>query len=242
MLLKKIRDIYQESRETYGSPRIYRELRDQGVVVGKNRVARLMSQNGIRVHPRRRFAITTDSNHHHPIFPNVLDRRFDVNAPNKVWASDITYIPTHEGWLYLAVVIDLFSRQVIGWSMAEHMRSSLTLSALRMALSQRDVSEGLIHHSDRGVQYACHEYQGELRTRGIISSMSRKGDCWDNAVVESFFRTMKVDLIYRRNYKDRATARQEIFEYVEVFYNRKRRHSHLGYLSPVRYEELVLAA
>lgn len=242
MLLQKIKDIYHESRKTYGSPRIYQELREQGVVVGKNRVARLMSRHEIRVVPRRRFAATTDSTHHHPIASNVLDRGFDVKAPNKVWASDITYIPTHEGWLFLAVVIDLFSRQVIGWSMADHMQSSLAISALQMALSQREVNAGLIHHSDRGVQYACHEYQDTLRAHGIVSSMSRKGDCWDNAVVESFFRTMKMDLIYRRSYKTRRFARQEIFEYIEVFYNRKRRHSHLGYVSPVKYEKRVLAA
>lgn len=242
MLGEKIHHIFRESRKTYGSPRVHQELRAQGFQAGKHRVARLMRKQGLQVVPCRRFVVTTESKHDDPVFPNVLNRQFTVAAPNQVWGSDLSAIWTDEGWLYIAIVLDLFSRQIVGWSIEKHLQSSLAVAALHMALSRRKVNAGLLHHSDRGVQYTCHEYQGELRKHGISCSMSRKGNCWDNAVVESFFRTLKVDLVYRRDYHDRATARREIAEYIEVFYNRQRRHSTLGYLSPVQFEQQALAA
>jgi transposase InsO family protein len=191
---------------------------------------------GIRAHRPRRIYTTTDSRHAFPVADNVLDRSFTASAPNTKWAADITYISTHEGWLYVAVVLDLFSRRVIGWSMQPTLASSLVLDALRMALTHRQPTESVLHHSDRGSQYASSDYQAALTAAGIQCSMSRKGDCFDNAVVESFFGTLKTELVYHQQYTTRAAARSAIFEYVEVFYNRQRRHSALGYCSPADYE------
>lgn len=241
-LTEKIRLVHNESRQTYGANRIYAELHEQGVHCSKNRVIRLKRKAGIMAKTRRRFKVTTDSKHNFPITENVLNREFNVLAPNTHWGVDITYIPTLEGWLYLAVVIDLFSRKVIGWAMDGNMKTGLVKSALQMALKSRKIPRGLVHHSDRGSQYASYEYQSLLSSHLMISSMSRKGDCWDNAVVESFFHTLKTELIYHCKYKTREEAMQSIFEYIEVFYNRKRRHSTLGYQSPERYEMMALAA
>ena len=196
-----------------------------------------MRRSGISARIRRRFRRTTNSNHGFPVAQNLVARNFDVEEPNRVWATDITYIWTLEGWLYLAVVIDVCSRRVVGWSMAEHMRTELTLRALRMALGQRALDGELVHHSDRGSQYASFDYQKALEVHGIRCSMSRKGDCLDNAVAESFFGTLKIELVHRHTWLTREEVRSAIHEYVEVFYNRKRRHSALGYLCPAEYEE-----
>jgi putative transposase len=241
-LTKKICLIHKESRETYGGNRIYAELCDQGISCGKNRVVRLKRKAGIMAKTRRRFKVTTDSKHDLPISDNILNREFNVLAPNTHWAVDISYVPTWEGWLYLAVVIDLFSRKVVGWSMAGNMKTGLVKSALLMALKGRKIPKGLVHHSDRGSQYASFEYQTLLSSHHMVSSMSRRGNCWDNAVVESFFHTLKTELIYHCKYKTREEAEQSIFEYIEIFYNRKRRHSTLGYQSPEKYEMMALAA
>ena len=236
-LATEIRAVHHDSRRTYGSPRVYHELKARGVDVCENTVAKVMRQEGIRSITRRRFRVrTTDSSHAHPVAPNLLDRDFAAQAPDRKWASDITYVPTGEGWLYLAVVLDLCTRKVVGWAMADHLRSELCLDALDMALKRRRPGQGLLHHSDRGVQYACGDYRDLLRSQGIECSMSRTGDCYDNAVVESFFKTLKVELVYQQRYATREQARRSIFEYLEVFYNRQRLHSSLGYQSPERFE------
>jgi putative transposase len=236
-LMAEIEKVYEQSRQTYGSPRVYQELKAQGQSVCENTVARLMKEHGIRSVVHRRFRVrTTDSAHAHPIAPNVLERGFDQDLPDRAWAADITYVPTQEGWLYLACVIDLCSRKVVGWSMADHLRAELCTGALEMAIARRKPGEGLLHHSDRGVQYACGEYRELLENHGIRCSMSNKGDCWDNAVMESFFKTLKAELVYQNDYPTREQARRSIFEYIEVFYNRERRHSSLGYKSPAEFE------
>lgn len=214
-------------------PRIHAELQEQGVEVGRKRVARLMRENGVAAGGRRRYRKTTDSDHDHRVAPNVLDREFVVTAKNRVWAGDITYVWTSEGWLYLAVVLDLFSRRVVGWAVADHMRTDLVLRALDEALLRRRPGGDLLHHSDRGSQHASDDYRARLEALGIECSMSRKGNCWDNAVVESFFGTLKTELGDLAGCT-RAEARAALFEYVEVFYNRERRHSYLGYVSPAR--------
>ena len=234
--MRKIEIIFKESRGRYGSPRVHLELRRHGDRVGRKRVARLMRTGKFVARVKRRFRKTTDSNHGFAIAPNLLKRNFHVSAPNSVWAADITYLPTREGWLYLAVVLDLFSRRVVGWAMAEHLRAELAISALRMALARRRPKRGLIHHSDRGVQYACDDYRAILRAHGILSCMSRKGDCWDNAVVESFFSTMELELVAGSDWKTRDEASTAVFEYVEAFYNSKRLHSTNAYLSPAEFE------
>ena len=213
-----------------------------GYRIGRKRVARLMRENDIRAKAKRKFKVTTDSRHDHPVAPNLLDRQFTVEAPNTVWLADLSYIWTREGWLYLAVVLDLFSRQVVGWAMDEQMPQELTLAALDMALQRRRPLPGLMHHSDRGSQYAAGAYQKRLAEHGIVCSMSRKGNCWDNAPMESFFHTLKTELVHHRDYLTRDEARRDIFEYIEVFYNRQRRHSTLGYLSPAQFEVTALAA
>lgn len=238
-LAVEIRRVHRENRRCYGSPRIHEQLQDEGVRCGKKRIERVMRENGIRAKQSRRFRRTTDSNHAYPIAPNVLQRRFDAEHPNQVWASDITYIATREGWLYLAVVLDLFSRRVVGWSMKATLSQSLALDALRMALMQRTPPRGLVHHSDRGVQYASRAYQQLLKANGMVCSMSRKGDCWDNAVVESFFRTLKLEGMEQPEFKTRRQARLTLFEYMEAYYNRKRLHSTLGYVSPAQFEQAV---
>jgi transposase InsO family protein len=241
-LVAKIQAVHSESRQTYGSPRVHASLKAQGYRIGRKRIARLMRENDIRAKTKRKFRVTTDSRHDHPVAPNLLDRQFTVEAPNTVWLADLSYIWTREGWLYLAVVLDLFSRQVVGWAMDEEMPQELTLAALDMALKRRRPLPGLMHHSDRGSQYAAGAYQKQLAEHGIVCSMSRKGNCWDNAPMESFFHTLKTELVHHRDYQTRDEARHDIFEFVEVFYNRQRSHSTLGYLSPVQFEVTALAA
>lgn len=236
-LTSKIQIVHEQSRRTYGSPRVTVDLQEQGVSVCRNTVARLMKEAEIRAQSRRRFVPrTTDSAHEHPIPPNRLDRDFAAQAPNEKWACDITYLPTDQGWLYLAVVLDLYSRKVVGWSMQEHMKAELVQEALTMAVSARRPQAGLLHHSDRGVQYACGDYQILLQKHGISCSMSRKGNCYDNAVVESFFGKLKTELVYGQRWSNANQARSAVFSYIEVFYNRQRRHSSLDYLSPEAFE------
>jgi transposase InsO family protein len=239
-LLTMIREIFLENRRAYGSRRIYKELQARGVRCGCTRVERLMREANITPPRRRRFRKTTDSDHTLPVAENLLDRNFSSLAPNQRWVTDITYVWTLEGWLYLAVVLDLFSRRIVGWAMDKTLKAeTLTLRALHMALYGRQPDAGLLHHSDRGSQYACKDYQDLLDLRGITCSMSRRGNCWDNAVVESFFATLKLELVYLCVFSTRSEARTEIFEYIETFYNRKRRHSYLGYLSPADFEKAM---
>ena len=232
----EIRAAHAASGKRYGSPRIHADLKADDQHVGRKRVARLMREEGIEGQRKRRFRVTTDSRHSHPVAANQLNRNFTASAPNKVWVTDITYIWTREGWLYLAAILDLFSRRVVGWSMDSSIDRTLALDALAMALKTRRPEPGLLHHSDRGVQYASADYQSQLRERGMVCSMSRKGDCWDNAVAESFFSTLKAELVHRTDYVSRSQARASVFEYIEAFYNGRRRHSALGYVSPVEHE------
>jgi len=233
----EIRAAHAASGKRYGSPRIHADLKADDQHVGRKRVARLMREEGIEGQRKRRFRVTTDSRHSHPVAGNQLNRNFTASAPNKIWVTDITYIWTREGWIYLAAILDLFSRRVVGWSMDSSIDRTLALDALGMALKTRLPEPGLLHHSDRGVQYASTEYQSQLRERGMVCSMSRKGDCWDNAVAESFFSTLKAELIHRNDYVSRSQAYASVFEYIEVFYNGRRRHSALGYVTPVEHEK-----
>jgi transposase InsO family protein len=236
-LKTSIARIHAQSRCTYGSPRIYAELLDLGVDICENSVARIMRENNIRVRYKPRFVpATTDSRHAHSVAGNLLQQNFQAQAPNQKWAADITYISTGEGWLYLAAVIDLFSRKIVGWSMSQHLHAVLVADALNMALLRRRPPPGLLHHSDRGVQYACDDYQHLLSSHQIVCSMSATGNCYDNAVIESFWATLKTELVYQQQYATREQARQSIFEYIEVFYNRIRRHSSAGYMSPEAFE------
>ena len=237
-LTKEIEKVHKESRKTYGSPRVHAELRAKGHKVGRNRIARLMAAKGIVGRRKPRFRKTTDSNHKDPIAPNILNRDFETDAPDKAWVADITYVWTCQGWMYLAVIIDLFSRRVVGWSMAEHMRTELVLNALHAALGCRvpDLA-GLIFHSDRGSQYASGDYRAALERAAITCSMSRRANCWDNAVAESFFATLKTELVHNVIFLTRASAKTAIAEWIEVFYNRKRRHSTIGYATPAEYEK-----
>ena len=239
VLMAHVRIAHHESGDTYGAPRVQRELQSEGLPVGKKRVARLMRQDGLVARsPKRRRVTTTDSNHDYPIAPNLLARQFDVHgiAINRVWVADLTYVPTREGWVYLATVLDLGSRRCVGWAMRDNMEVDLPLSALRMAREARRPAPGVIHHSDRGSQYAATEYRAELAAHGMIASMSGKGDCYDNAVAESFFATIEFELIMQNDWQTKAEARRAIFRYIETWYNRRRRHSTLGYISPVEYE------
>ena len=236
-LAAKVKAVHEQNRRVYGSPRVFQALKAQGERVSENTVAKVMRQQQIRAKSRKKFVPrTTDSRHEQPVADNVLGRRFDAPVPDRKWAVDITYVPTDQGWLYLAGVIDLCSRKVVGWSMADHMRTELVGDALGMALARRRPDEGLLHHSDRGVQYASEDYQHLLQSHGIECSMSGKGDCWDNAVMESFWGTLKTELVHHEHYETREQARASIFEYIEVFYNRQRLHSSLGYLSPEQFE------
>ena len=236
-LIEQIRVVHEQSRRVYGSPRVHQALEQQGQAVCRNTVARLMRQQAIRARSKRKFVPrTTDSVHEQPIAENVLDRQFNALSPNEKWVADITYIPTGEGWLYLAAVLDLFSRRIVGWSMADHMQTQLVDDALLMALTGRQPPEGLLHHSDRGSQYASDAYTHRLIEHGITLSMSGKGDCWDNAVMESFWATLKTELVHHARFATREQARAGIFEYIEVFYNRRRLHSSLGYQSPETFE------
>ena len=237
-LSQEIQRIHQASRQTYGSPRIHAALIAKGFQVGRQRVVRLMKKLGIGAHKKRKFKATTDSEHDLPIAQNILGRNFTTTEPDQAWVADMTYIWTTEGWLYLAVIIDLFSRRVVGWSMAGHMRTELVITALEAALGQRVPSQtGLVFHSDRGSQYASRDYQDALLKADITCSMSRRANCWDNAVAESFFGSLKTELIYPTIFSTRAIARTIIAEWIEVFYNRQRIHSTLGYLTPIQFEE-----
>jgi transposase InsO family protein len=235
-LSKQMKQLYADSRGTYGSPRIHAALVAQGVSCGVHRVARLMRQHGLRARGKRRYRRTTDSSHAYPVAPNLLNRQFTASASNQKWVGDITYIPTGEGWLYLAAILDLYSRRVVGWAMDSSMSQQLTLSALKMAVQQRQPQAGLLQHTDRGRQYAAGMYQSLLRHYQMRQSMSRSGNCYDNAPMESFFATLKAELANYGQYVTRRQARTEIFEYIELFYNRQRRHSALGYLSPLQFE------
>ena len=235
---KKIKQIHEDSRQSYGSPRIQEALAAQGFSIGRQRVMRLMAKLRINARKKRKFKATTDSKHSLPIAENLLARNFTAKEPDQAWVGDITYIWTTEGWLYLAVIIDLFSRKVVGWSMAEHMRTELVLNALNAALGKRIPAEsGLLFHSDRGSQYASHDYQNALLKAKMNCSMSRKGNCWDNAVAESFFGTIKTEFIHSTTFSTCAIARTAIAEWIEVFYNRQRLHSTIGFLSPSQFED-----
>jgi putative transposase len=235
-LTVQIRTIFAETKQRYGSPRVHRELQNRGARVCRHRIARLMREQGLQARPRRRFVNTTDSKHSLPTPPNVLDRDFSAAAPNRVWAGDVTYLRTLEGWFYLAVLLDLYSRRVVGWAMSERNDEALTLSALHMALDQRQPEPGLIHHTDRGTTYASGTYQDVLSQHGIVCSMSRKGNCWDNAVAESFFSTLDFECGTQLPFSSRAVARREVTKYILTFYNPTRLHSSLGYRSPMEYE------
>ena len=235
-LKEKIRAIFKKYKKRFGSPRIHGELHDLGIRCSKKRVERLMREMGIKARHKRQFKVTTHSNHHYPVAPNLLNRQFKVDVPNRVWTADITYIRTMEGWLYLAAVMDLYSRKIVGWAMSETMTADLAITALKMAIQRRRPASGLLHHSDRGVQYASHSYQKVLKSNGMICSMSRKGNCWDNAPTESFFSTLKTECIDDKIYLTRAQAKREIFEYIEIDYNRMRRHSAIGGMTPENFE------
>lgn len=241
-LKEKIRHAHKASRGTYGSPRIHDALKGEEPGVGRRRISRLMAEEGLYGKPKKRFVVTTHSAHDYEVAPNLLDRNFDVAEPNTVWASDITYIPTSQGWLYLAIVIDLFSRRVVGWSMTTHLRTELVINALEMAVAAREPAPGLLFHSDRGCQYTSDAFQQRLRTYGMRPSMSRRGNCWDNAPVESFFRTLKVEgLPDDKLCASHQDARLTVFDFIEGFYNRTRKHSYLGYNSPAQHEERLAA-
>jgi transposase InsO family protein len=235
-LVVEIRAALVRGRGAYGSPRVHRELRAHGIRVSRKRIERLMRENGIVARQKRRFVHTTDSRHAHPIAPNLLDRHFDPKAANEAWAGDVTYIATAEGWLYLAVLLDLFSRRVVGWATSAVNDRELALEALRRALRSRRPARGLVHHTDRGSPYASDEYRQALVDGGIVASMSRTGDCYDNAVAESFFATLKAEHVDHEDFATRAIGTASIGDYVESFYNAARRHSHLGYVSPIEFE------
>ena len=237
-LMQKIEAAYRENRELYGSPRVHRALLIDGQRVSRNTVAKLMRQAKLRAKSRRRFVPrTTDSSHQRPVAGNLLDRDFSAAGPDCKWLADITYVPTDQGWLYVAAVLDAFSRKIVGWSMADHLQVDLVSNALKMALQHRQpAGQQLVHHSDRGVQYASDDYQQILARHRISVSMSGRGDCYDNAMMESFWATLKTELVHQQRYPTHEEARQSIFEYIEVFYNRKRLHSSLGYLSPESFE------
>ena len=235
-LSAQIQVAHRTSRGRYGSPRIHAELRARGIRVGRKRVARLMRAERLAAHRKRRFRRTTDLRHKGPIAPNVIERQFDAPAPNQVWVTDVTYIPTGEGWLYLAVILDLFSRRVVGWAASAINDRALALGALALALAARRPAPGLVHHSDRGSPYASDDYRMMLEAHGLIPSMSRAGDCYDNAVAESFFATLKLELVEHERYPTRAAAIASIGDYIENFYNLKRRHSRLAHMSPIEFE------
>ncbi len=239
-LIVEIRRVYLQNNGNYGSPRVCHALRKENIACSENRVARLMRLEGIAAIQRRKFRATTDSRHDFPVAPNLLNRNFVTSDPNKVWVSDITYVWTFEGWLYLAFVLDLYCRTVMGFSISESLSGELVHSALRQAVLKDCPSKGLIHHSDRGSQYASIDYQDLLNEYGIVPSMSRKGDCWDNAVGESFLHTLKVEMINRFRFRTREEAKLKIFEYIETYYNRRRIHSALGYMSPLEFREQAL--
>lgn len=234
-----IKESFERSRSTYGYRRVHKDLQAQNENCSENRVAQLMKQQELRAKARRKFKVTTDSKHSKPIHENILQRRFNAARPNQRRVSDITYIPTMEGWLYLAVFMDLYSRRIVGWSMSDRLHESLVIEAMRMSLFRRKIKSRLLLHSDRGSQYASDNFQKLLRENGINCSMSRKGNCWDNAAMESFFHSLKIECVNHENFKTHNEAKKIIFDYIEVFYNKQRRHSYLNYLSPENYEELT---
>ena len=240
-LLALIRAIHRESKGRYGWPRVREELRDRGIPAGKERVRKLMQANGIRARHKRKYKVTTDSKHNLPVAPNLLNRNFKTERPDQAWVADITFIPTNEGWLYLAAVLDLHTRMIVGWAMSSTMTRQLVIDALRMAWFRRKPKPGLLHHSDRGSQYCSHDYRQLLKEYGVQPSMSRKGNCWDNAPMESFFNSLKNECTHLARYTTRDEAKQETFEYIEPFYNRRRRHSALGYQSPATFYAAWLA-
>lgn len=240
-LIILIRAVHARTRGAYGSPRIYQEIKANGHAVSKTRVERLMREHGIRARHKRRYRATTNSRHSLPVAPNVLDRQFNPAVPNAAWATDITYIATAEGWLYLAVVLDLFDRSVVGWSIKPRMTTDIVIDALTMAWFRRRPAAGLVHHSDRGSQYASGAYQAKLAEYGMVCSMSRKANCWDNAVAESFFNSLKNERVHSQRYRTRDEARADLFEYIELFYNRSRRHSALGGKAPASVYEAWIA-
>lgn len=233
-----IKTIYRKNRGNYGSPRITEALNKQNIACSENRVAKRMRINDIKAKTNKRFKVTTNSKHNHPVAENLLGQNFKAQRPNQIWASDITYIWTHEGWLYLAVILDLFSRQIVGWAMSNRLGQELVLNAFKQAIWRRRPQSGVIFHSDQGVQYACQAFRDLLQHHKFIQSMSGKGNCYDNAVVESFFHTLKTELIYFENYNIREDAQNSVFEYIEIYYNRDRMHSTLNYCSPVQFEQL----
>jgi transposase InsO family protein len=239
VLLAHVRSAFALSHGTYGSPRMTRELQDSGLAVGRRRTARLMRENGLRARQKRRFKRTTDSNHKSPVAPNLLDQDFSAEGPDQKWGSDISYIWTREGGLYLAVVIDLFARRVVGWAVADRLHQELALDALCKALIMRRPAPGLIHHADRGSQYCSTDYQAELRKHGILISMSGKGNCYDNSMVESFFKTLKSELVWRTMFETRQDAERAIGRYIDGFYNPVRRHSALDFTSPIQFERMA---
>lgn len=241
-LLEKIRESHRLSKGIYGSPNIHKDLCESDVRCGRKRVARLMKEAGIRSKVAKRFKVTTQSRHTLPVAENLLKRDFSVPLPNRVWVSDITYLWTRQGWLYLCVILDLWDRKVVGWSIQERLRSELAVDALNKAVALRRPGEGLVFHSDRGVQYASEAFRAGLLKYKMRQSMSRKGDCWDNAVAESFFGILKRELIYHETYMTRQEARLSVFQYIEGWYNRRRRHSTLRYLSPAAFEQAAMAA
>ena len=238
-MLEWVKDIARSSKYTYGSRRMKKALNTLGYPASRYKARKLMREAGVKARQRRKYKVTTNSNHKQPVFENLLNREFDVAEPDQVYASDVTYVWTQEGWLYLAVVIDLCSRRVVGWSMSTRMKARLVCDALQMAIWRRRPKAGLIHHSDRGSQYASKAFRRLLKAHGILGSMSRKGDCWDNSVVESFFGTLKQELVQWRNYQTRHDAQQDILEYISMFYNSERLHSYLGYMSPNDYEQVL---
>jgi len=239
LLAVEIRTVFEQSKRRYGSPRVWHTLRAQGKRVGRHRVARVMREEQLCARPRRRFVKTTHSDHSQPIPCNVLARNFGVAKADRVWAGDVTYLPTREGWLFLAVLLDLYSRRVVGWAMSARNDEALTLSALHMALDQRQPAPGLVHHSDRGTTYASGTYQDVLANHGVVCSMSRKGDCWDNAVAESFFSTLEFECARGQTFSSRNVARREVADYILSFYNPTRLHSYLGYRSPMEFERVA---
>ena len=241
-MLALIQAIHAEFKGIYGSPRMVRELRSRGFPASKERVERLMRENGIRARHKRRYKVTTDSKHNLPVAQNLLDRNFNPDAPNKVWTSDITYLWTGEGWLYLAIVLDLFNREVVGWSLKPRMTADIVTDALTMAWFRKKPAAGLMHHSDRGSQYASHAFQDKLKEYGMVCSMSRKGNCWDNAPTESWFNSFKNERVHGLSYETRDEMKAMAFEYIEVLYNRKRQHSTLGYRSPIQFLDHWLVA
>lgn len=241
-LLVHIRRVHLQFRRAYGAVKTWRELNGLAIACGKHRVARLRRRDGIEAQRKRRFRLTVEHHQTAPAAPNLLRRQFDPMQPNRIWVGDVTFIRTREGFLYLAVLLDLYARNVVGWSMHEHPNLDLVLGALEMALEHRCPSPGLIHHTDQGVLYAAHRYRARMHEHGIMPSMSRRGNCYDNAVAESFFSNLKNELVHHVQFETRDQARTEIFDYIEVFYNRQRRHQTLGYLSPAQFEQLTVVS